>query len=154
MHKYLCYTVIVCLTIWMNSYPGSIHMWLACTHPMKSCCLCSGHNLSTPWPHSHTHNVSVHVLSKPWVRLWWCSHLHCCLSGPQFYWKASRKERKLLLEILMAKIWYDHFGLFSWRTDRSKCQVFVNFQLQSIDELPKIHRPTVVTIRQKKITTK
>lgn len=90
MYKHFCYNFIVWLQFWMNSYPGSIHMWPACIHPMKSYCLCSGHNLSTLWPHSRTHNASAHVLSKPWVRLWWCSHLRCCLSGPLFYWETKR----------------------------------------------------------------
>lgn len=90
----LCFTLILCCIKQGTSYPDSIHMWLACTHPMKSCCPCSGRSPSTPLPHSHIHNASVHVWSKPWVQLWWCSRRCCCRSVQQFYCIKKKKERE------------------------------------------------------------
>lgn len=93
--RLLCFTWILCCMKQVASYPDSIHMWLACTHPMKSCCPCSGRSPSTPLPHSHTRNASVHVWSKPWVQLWWCSHRCCCRSVQQFYCiKIKRRGRQ------------------------------------------------------------
>ncbi len=49
-----------------NTHQGSNRKLLAYIHPMRSCCLCSGHSQTRPLQRSHRRNASVLSWSRPW----------------------------------------------------------------------------------------